>query len=73
MKGMDNNQHLSHKDMHMMDRKNTNYMNIHDMEAKGLQYNPKPDHHYKRDHEVPLSLKKKHAENMNKFKMPNMG
>lgn len=36
MKGMDNNQHLSHKDMHMMDRKNTNYMNLHDMEAKGL-------------------------------------
>ena len=57
VKGMDNAQHLSRKDMTTMDKKNTNYMNIQDMESKGLRYMPKSDESYKRDHETPFTLK----------------
>lgn len=54
---MHNPQHLSHKDMTTMDKKNTNYMNIQDMESKGLRYVPKSDASYKRDYDDPFSLK----------------
>jgi hypothetical protein len=66
---------LTPSDMHMYDRSAhlNAYRNIHDMKAKGLEYNPATYDTYKRDKNMPFTLNKKKLEMMSMPLPTNIG